>query len=241
MPEYLDEFEFEPCFSGECAHTEEGRMAAYLRETLHPESQAYDEARRAELRSKTGEVAELAKLQAKRSAETAKRRCVSSLDKTLAVHDARVPELLLRCAWKTRFTEIQTIKRRASAERALAAPPWARIAWLETAPPIPGTTLGTGAERCDQPPFNRAAEFWEHAVNPIPGKVALLLRLAWLEGQDRGAMFKWVPLSRVWVFSGRLPMMHRVGYDGPKSTSTIPHAWFVFDPEHIGPWTGGWL
>ena len=91
------------------------------------------------------------------------------------------------------------------------------------------------------PPFNRAAEFWEHAVNPIPSKVALLRRLAWLEGQDRGAMFKWVPLSRVWVFSGRLPIMHRVGYDGPKSTSTTPHAWFVFDPEHIGPWTGGWL
>ena len=134
MPEYLDEFEFEPCFSDECAHTEEGCMAAYLRETLHPESQAYDEARRAELRSKTGEVAELAKLQAKQSA--------GSLDKTLAAQDARVPELLLRRAWKTRFTEIQTIKRRASAKRALAAPPWARIAWLETAPPISWKNAG---------------------------------------------------------------------------------------------------
>jgi hypothetical protein len=36
-------------------------------------------------------------------------------------------------------------------------------------------------------------------------------------------------------------MMHRVGYDGPKATSAVDHAWFVFDHAHAGAPTFGWL
>ena len=92
------------------------------------------------------------------------------------------------------------------------------------------------------PPYKLADEFARHAFDLTTGKVALLTRLAWLAGQKRyRALFSTLPLARVWVFSRRLPMMHRVGYDGPKSTSAVDHAWFVFDHTHIGAPTIGWL
>ncbi len=91
------------------------------------------------------------------------------------------------------------------------------------------------------PPFKLAAEFAQKAWALSTGKVAILARLGWLEGGERGEMFRIMPPARVWVFSRRLPMMHRVGYDGPKSTSAIAFAWFVWCHSHRGPPTLGWL
>lgn len=91
------------------------------------------------------------------------------------------------------------------------------------------------------PPFKLAAEFARHAVRLTTGKVALLCRLSWLEGRERGRMFQQLPLARVLVFSGRLPMMHRVGFIGDRSNSAIAHAWFVFDHSHDGAPTIGWI
>lgn len=91
------------------------------------------------------------------------------------------------------------------------------------------------------PPFKLAAGFARKAVSLSSGKVALLCRLGWLEGRERSRMFAETPLARVSVFSGRLPMMHRHGYEGPKSTSAIAFAWFVWSHGHSGPPTLGWL
>jgi hypothetical protein len=71
------------------------------------------------------------------------------------------------------------------------------------------------------PPYKLADEFARRACELTTGKVALLARLAWLAGQKRRVLFTTHPLARIWVFSRRLPMMHRVGYDGPKATPTI--------------------
>jgi hypothetical protein len=90
-------------------------------------------------------------------------------------------------------------------------------------------------------PFNRGDEFIDHACTICP-KTAFLMRLQWLESQKRrDGIFKKHRLSRVLVFSKRLPMMHQVGWEGPRSTSTIAFAWFVFDRGHAGPPTVGWL
>ena len=92
------------------------------------------------------------------------------------------------------------------------------------------------------PPYKLADEFARRACDLTTGKVALLTRVAWLAGQKRyRALFSTYPFARVWVFSRRLPMMHRVGYDGPKATSTVDYAWFVFDHAHAGAPTIGWL
>ena len=91
------------------------------------------------------------------------------------------------------------------------------------------------------PPFKLAEEFASRAVSLCTGKVAIFERLAWLEGKARGKFFREHPPSRVWVFSGRLPMMHRFGYDGPKSSSTVAYAWFVWDTDATGDTALGWL
>lgn len=91
------------------------------------------------------------------------------------------------------------------------------------------------------PPFKNAEEFAERALALTTGKVAFLLRLVWLAGKSRGKMFARAPLARVWVFSGRLPMMHRHDYDGPKSSSAIDFAWFVFEHGHTAKPELGWL
>lgn len=79
------------------------------------------------------------------------------------------------------------------------------------------------------PPFSMAQEFVDQAFSfRNVSYCALLLRLSFLESGKRKAWFEANPPARVHVSSRRLPMMHRDGYDGKKSTSAIPHAWFVW-------------
>jgi hypothetical protein len=91
------------------------------------------------------------------------------------------------------------------------------------------------------PPYKNSLAFAEHATQLATGKVAFLCRLNWLAGQKRRQFFESSPLARVWVFSKRLPLMHRDDWAGPRSTSTIDFAWFVWDRAHRGRWTGGFL
>jgi hypothetical protein len=91
------------------------------------------------------------------------------------------------------------------------------------------------------PPFKLGEEFAETALRLCSGKIALLLRLVWLAGQRRRQLFEKAPLARVWVFSARLPMMHREGHEGPKNSSAIDFAWFVWDRTHTGRPEIGWV
>lgn len=83
------------------------------------------------------------------------------------------------------------------------------------------------------PPFKLAREFVDAALRRAP-YVAMLLRLAFLEGAARKPWFENLPLARVHVASRRLPMMHRHGWTGPKAGSAVCHAWFVWDKRHEG-------
>lgn len=82
------------------------------------------------------------------------------------------------------------------------------------------------------PPFKLSAQFARRGVPIIRkygGKLALLNRLLWLEGVARKELFADTGLSRVWVFSRRLPMMHRPGYKGKRTTPMVAFAWYVWD------------
>jgi hypothetical protein len=83
------------------------------------------------------------------------------------------------------------------------------------------------------PPYQIATEFTRHALDLAP-KVYLLLRLAFLESQRRIDLIERSGLARVHVFRKRLPMMHRHGWSGPRASSAIPFAWFVWDRDHHG-------
>jgi hypothetical protein len=91
------------------------------------------------------------------------------------------------------------------------------------------------------PPFKFAQEFVEHALSRADRKVAMLCRLAWLEGQERRKLFISTPLARVWVFSKRVLMLRNGDEMGKGGGGMIAFAWFVWDHAHSGPPTLGWL
>lgn len=84
------------------------------------------------------------------------------------------------------------------------------------------------------PPYKLANEFVRHSLE-LCRRSYFLLRLAFLESTGRSDILDGGALARVHVFKNRLPLMHREGWVGPKSTNTMAFAWFVFDTEHNGP------
>jgi len=83
------------------------------------------------------------------------------------------------------------------------------------------------------PPYKLADQFVGHALLLAP-KVIMLLRLAFLESKRRSHVLDNGQLKRVYVFRERLPMMHRVGWQGPRASSSIAFAWFVWDRNYHG-------
>ena len=80
------------------------------------------------------------------------------------------------------------------------------------------------------PPFKAADDFVLHALDLGASKVAMLLRLAWLEGERRRVkVFSVRPPARVWVFSGRPTLWHGTDPDARTTGGAIAYAWFVWD------------
>jgi hypothetical protein len=98
--------------------------------------------------------------------------------------------------------------------------------------------LPTGVEAIiTNPPFKLAHQFMRHALALCP-RVVMLGRLAWLESQERSDVLENAGLARVHVFSRRIPMMHRHGWNGRRiGNSGMAFAWFVWDRAHQGPAT----
>lgn len=85
------------------------------------------------------------------------------------------------------------------------------------------------------PPFGLAKEFVDRALILSSGKVAMFLRLAFLEGIERGSWFPFTPLARVYVMSRRVPMQRGRLKQAGDGHGSIAFAWFVWDPQHKGP------
>ena len=80
------------------------------------------------------------------------------------------------------------------------------------------------------PPFNCGEGFVVSGLRQAKYKLALLLRLAFLEGGNRGnTIFTSSPPSRVWVFSERITF-YPSGVK-PKGSGTTAYAWFVWDKQ----------
>jgi hypothetical protein len=81
------------------------------------------------------------------------------------------------------------------------------------------------------PPFKLAVDFAERAIASLDndaGKVCIIQRLAWLEGNARyQRLFEGGLLHRVWVFRSRISMPPG-GVDVPAKNGSVAYAWFVF-------------
>lgn len=106
----------------------------------------------------------------------------------------------------------------------------------------PGET--EGMDIVTNPPYgDDANRCLAHALRVHrPRKMAALLNLNFMCGfddPDRRFIMDENPPARVYVFTRRLPMMHRDGWDGPKSTSQMNTAWFVWEMNDDGSYGGG--
>jgi hypothetical protein len=99
-----------------------------------------------------------------------------------------------------------------------------RIDFLMESPP----TFPVGAILTN-PPYALADKFVSHALKIRVPKIAMLMRLAFLESEKRSQILDGGDLARVYVFRNRLPMMHRDGWEGKKSSSSLAFAWFVWE------------
>jgi hypothetical protein len=89
------------------------------------------------------------------------------------------------------------------------------------------------------PPFKMATDFARKALSLTTGKVAILGRLAFLEGAERKELYDEYPPARVWVFSKRLTMFRRG--EATDGTGMVAFAWFVWDHGYVGKPTLGWI
>lgn len=105
------------------------------------------------------------------------------------------------------------------------------------------TTESTGRDIVGNPPYGDVLNrFIAHALRVHrPRKMALLLNLNFLCGFDdpeRCYAMDENPPARVHVFSRRLPMMHRDGWDGPHASSSMNTAWFVWELDRHDRYSG---
>jgi hypothetical protein len=106
-----------------------------------------------------------------------------------------------------------------------------------------GLDFLTSNRKCDNiitnPPFKLAEKFVYHALDCAGKKVALFMKLAFLEGCSRKKMFEVTPLKTVYVYSHRVSLSR----NGTEKTGSgmIAFAWFVWDKSYRGKPTIDWI
>ena len=91
------------------------------------------------------------------------------------------------------------------------------------------------------PPFKYAQKFVEQALFCASKKVAMLLKLAFLESASRYELFQTSPLKTVYVFSKRLPWVREGNNTMEGKSSMLAFAWFVWEHGYEGKPTIEWI
>ena len=101
------------------------------------------------------------------------------------------------------------------------------------------------------PPYSLAQEFVEHAMEIVTDghKVAMFLKLTFLESAGRKTLFKKYPPKRIWVSSSRIPCGKNgdfyqrdndgnIKYDkngrAKEVSSAVCYAWFIWEVGYSG-------
>lgn len=91
------------------------------------------------------------------------------------------------------------------------------------------------------PPYSIAKQFVEKALDSVQEghKVAMFLKLQFLEGKSRRELFKATPPVRVYVASGRLNCAPNG--DFAKAGSALAYAWYIWEKGFTGKPTIDWI
>jgi hypothetical protein len=108
----------------------------------------------------------------------------------------------------------------------------------------PGVDFLTADHAADNivtnPPYNSAEAFVTSGLAKARRKMALLLRLAFVEGANRQrTIFAKTPPTRIWVFSERITFYPAGAVQ--KGSGTTAYAWFVWDKDDMGKTEMKWL
>lgn len=92
------------------------------------------------------------------------------------------------------------------------------------------------------PPYKLALPILKHCLDIVPEghKVAMFLRLLFLEGKARKAFFEENPPKVIYVASGRLNCAKNGDFDKYPS-SAVAYAWFVFEKGYTGDTVVRWI
>ena len=95
------------------------------------------------------------------------------------------------------------------------------------------------------PPYKFAKEFIEKAISIVNdgNKVAMFLKIQFLEGKARKQLFKAYPPKTIYVSSSRLLCAKNADFDGMKAGggSAVAYAWFVWQKGFTGKTTVEWF
>lgn len=95
---------------------------------------------------------------------------------------------------------------------------------------------------CMNPPFKLADEFVLHALRLGARKIAVLQRLAWLEGTKRlAALWYPHPPARVWVFSYRGTLWRGDDPNPQDKGGVMAMAWYVWEAAFNGEPALKWI
>lgn len=92
------------------------------------------------------------------------------------------------------------------------------------------------------PPYKYGCEFVEKALQIIPRghKVAMFLKVQFLEGKHRRKMFDITPPKRIWVSSSRLKCAMNGEFD-KMTGSAASYAWFIWEKGFHGDTIVKWF
>lgn len=93
------------------------------------------------------------------------------------------------------------------------------------------------------PPYSKAQEFIEHAIDIIGEgyKVAMFLKIQFLEGKRRRALFDKYPPKTVYVGSSRLCCAMNGDFEKMKGANAICYAWYIWEKGYNGETVIKWI
>ena len=95
------------------------------------------------------------------------------------------------------------------------------------------------------PPYKFAKEFIEKSLSIIPtgNKVAMFLKLQFMEGKARKELFKCHPPKTIYVSSSRLLCAKNADFDGmiAGGGSAVAYAWYVWEKGYSGKTVVEWI
>lgn len=104
-------------------------------------------------------------------------------------------------------------------------------------PPVAGFDIITN------PPYSKAQEFVEHALDISSDgcKVAMFLKIQFLEGKSRRALFDKHPPKTVYVSTGRLRCAMNGDFEKYAKSNAVCYAWYVWVKGYTGDTVIKWI